>query len=98
MIWRGIIPQYLTFNRMNDALKKEGMIEMAHIRRGMMSSVPHSMKLPNTYSRDRDARTTSIMRKAKGMSDLLKTCKDPREFVKCHNSSENAVPIVNRLA
>ena len=58
---------------MNDALKKEGMIEMAHIRRGMMSSVPHSMKLPNTYSRDRDARTTSIMRKAKGMSDLLKT-------------------------
>ena len=30
MIWRGIIPQYLTFKRMNDALKKEGMIEMAH--------------------------------------------------------------------
>ena len=76
MIWRGIIPQYLTFKRMNDALKKEGMIEMAHKLRGMMSSVPHSMKLPNAYSRDRDARTTSIMRKAKGMSDLLKTCKN----------------------
>ncbi|KAK7846010.1 pentatricopeptide repeat-containing protein [Quercus suber] len=81
---------------MNNALKKEGMIEMAHKLRGMMSSVPHSMKLPNAYSRDRDARTTSIMRKAKGMSDLLKTCKDPREF-KYHNSSENAVSIVNRL-
>ena len=50
---------------MNDALKKEGMIEMAHKLRGMMFSVPHSMKLPNAYSRDRDARTTSIMRKAK---------------------------------
>ncbi|KAL0003132.1 hypothetical protein SO802_016913 [Lithocarpus litseifolius] len=45
MIWRGIIPQHLTFKRMNDALKKEGMIEMAHNLRGMMSSFPHLVKL-----------------------------------------------------
>nr|POF08426.1 pentatricopeptide repeat-containing protein, mitochondrial [Quercus suber] len=100
MIRRGIVPQYLTFQRMNDALKKEGMIEMAQKLRGMMSSVPHSMKLPNTYSRDGDAsraRRTSIMRKAEAMSDLLKTCKDPRELVKCRNSSENVVSIANLL-
>ncbi|KAM3741197.1 hypothetical protein ACB098_08G157000 [Castanea mollissima] len=100
MIRRGIVPQYLTFQRMNDALKKEGMIEMAQKLRGMMSSVPHSMKLPNTYSRDGDAsraRRTSIMRKAEAMSDLLKTCKDPRELVKCRNSSENVVSSANLL-
>lgn len=100
MIRRGIIPLYLTFQRMNNEFKKQGMTEMAQKLRDMMSSVPHSMKLPNTYGGDGDAshaRRTSIMQKAEAMSDLLKICKDPRELVKCRNSSENAVISANRL-
>ncbi|KAK4277123.1 hypothetical protein QN277_015170 [Acacia crassicarpa] len=94
MIRRGIVPQYLTFQRMNSALKKRGMIEMARKLRSLMSSVPHSTKLPNTYVEDIDeahARRQSIMQKAKAFSDMLKDTKDPRELAKYRNSSENAV-------
>lgn len=100
MIRRGIIPQYLTFQRMNNELKKQGMTEMAQKLRDMMSSVPHSMKLPNTYGGEGDssrAMKTSIMQKAEAMSDLLKTCTDPRVLVKCRNSSKNVVSSADRL-
>lgn len=100
MIRRGIIPQYLTFQRMNNELKKQGMNEMAQKLRNMMSSVPHSMKLPNTYGGEGDAsraKKTSIMQKAKAMSDLLKTCTDPRELVKCRNTSINVVSSADQL-
>lgn len=100
MIRRGIVPQYLTFQRMNNELKKQGMTEMAQKLRDMMSSVRHSMKLPNTYGGEGDAsraKKTSIMQKAEAMSDLLKTCKDPRELVKCHKSSKNVVSSADRL-
>ncbi|KAK9273907.1 hypothetical protein L1049_018719 [Liquidambar formosana] len=100
MIRRGIIPQYLTFQRMNDELKKQGMTEMARKLCELMASVPHSMKLPNTYVEDRHAsraRRTSIMQKAEVMSDILKTCRDPRELVKRRSSSENAVLSANHV-
>ncbi|KAE9599415.1 putative tetratricopeptide-like helical domain-containing protein [Lupinus albus] len=95
MIRRGIVPQYLTFQRMNAELKKKGMTEMAQRLCKLMSSVPHSTKLPNTYEQERDdayARRKSIIQKAKAFSDMLKDCKDPRELDKYRrNSSENAV-------
>ncbi|KAL5559240.1 hypothetical protein UlMin_035451 [Ulmus minor] len=100
MIRRGIVPQYLTFQRMNDELRKRGMTVIAKKLRDLMSSVPHSTSLPNTYSIDGDssrARRSSIMRKAEAMSTMLKTCKDPRELVKYRSPSENAVSVANRL-
>ncbi|XVE63554.1 hypothetical protein DITRI_Ditri07aG0029600 [Diplodiscus trichospermus] len=93
MIRRGITPQYLTFQRMNNDLKKRGMTEMLSKLCNMMSSVRSSKKLPNTYSGDEDtsrARRTSIMRKAEAMSDMLKTCNDPRELVKHRTLSKKA--------
>lgn len=94
MIRRGIIPQYLTFKRLNSALKKQGMVEMARKLCSLMSSVPHSTKLPNTYVEDIDeahARRQSIMQKAKAFSDMLKNTNDPREFAKHRSSPENVV-------
>ncbi|XP_021825275.1 pentatricopeptide repeat-containing protein At5g11310, mitochondrial [Prunus avium] len=100
MIRRGLVPQYLTFQRMNDELRKQGMTEMAHKLCNMMSSVPHSTNLPNTYVRERDAshaRRKSIIQKAEAMSDLLKTCSDPRELAKYRSSPENVVSRANQL-
>ncbi|KAF4357560.1 hypothetical protein G4B88_026939 [Cannabis sativa] len=100
MIRRGIVPQYLTFQRLNDELKNREMTEMARKVRGLMSSVPHSMKLPDTYKKDGDesrSRRSSIIRKAEAMSAILKTCNDPRELVKYRGSSENVVGKANRL-
>ncbi|GAV74839.1 PPR domain-containing protein/PPR_2 domain-containing protein [Cephalotus follicularis] len=100
MIRRGIVPQYLTFQRMNDELKKRGMTKMARKLHTMMSSVPHSTKLPNTYSEDIDAacaRRSSIMQRAEAMSNIIKTCKHPRELVKHRSSSENSVWSANQL-
>ncbi|KAK9027291.1 hypothetical protein V6N11_067129 [Hibiscus sabdariffa] len=94
MIRRGIVPQYLTFERMNNEFKKRGMTEMARKLNDMMSSVHSSKKLPNTYVGDENssrARRTSIMRKAEAMSDMLKTCNDPRELIKHRTLSGNAV-------
>lgn len=100
MIRRGIVPQYLTFQRMNDELNKNGRTGMARKLREMMSSLPHSTKLPNTYNGDGDAaraRRSSIMRKAEALSDILKTCNNPRELVKRRNSIENSVSGTNKL-
>ncbi|KAE8711249.1 Pentatricopeptide repeat-containing protein [Hibiscus syriacus] len=100
MIRRGIVPQYLTFERMNNELKKRGMTQMARKLCDMMGSVHSSKKLPNTYVGDEDssrARRTSIMRKAEAMSDMLKTCNDPRELVKHRTLSGNAVSRAGQL-
>ncbi|XP_044464611.1 pentatricopeptide repeat-containing protein At5g11310, mitochondrial-like [Mangifera indica] len=104
MIRRGTIPQYLTFQRMNDEFKRRGMSDMVQKLCNLMSSVPYSTGLPNTYSEDRNAsraaalaRRTSIMRRAEAMSDLLKTCRDPREIVKHRSSLETAVSSANQL-
>lgn len=100
MIRRGIVPQYLTFEKMNNALRNRGFIEMARKLCDMMASVPHSLKLPNTYSGDRDAsyaRKTKIIQKAEAMSDILKTCNNPRELIKRRSSFENSVSVAERL-
>ncbi|XP_050157065.1 pentatricopeptide repeat-containing protein At5g11310, mitochondrial [Malus sylvestris] len=100
MIRRGLVPQYITFQRMDDVLRKQGMNQMAWKLCKMMSSVPHSTNLPDTYVRDEDAsraRRKSIVQKAEAMSDLLKTCSDPRELVKFRRSPENLVSRANQL-
>lgn len=100
MIRRGIVPQYLTFQRLNTELKRQGMTEMAKTLCKLMSSVPHSTNLPNTYGEDRNeahARRKSIIEKAKAFSDMLKNCEDPSELGKCRSSSENAVASANCL-
>ncbi|XP_002516618.2 pentatricopeptide repeat-containing protein At5g11310, mitochondrial [Ricinus communis] len=95
MIQKGIVPQYLTFQRLNDELRKRGMVERARKLSDMMSSVPHSTNLPNTYSVEGDAlrraRRSSILQKAEAMSKILKTCNDPRELVKLKSSSQNPI-------
>ncbi|KAL4283454.1 hypothetical protein GQ457_16G004870 [Hibiscus cannabinus] len=100
LIRRGMAPRYLTFQRMNEELKKSGMAEMARKLRDMMSSIHYSNKLADTYVGDEDssqARRKSIIRKAEAMSDMLKTCKNPRELVKHRTLSENAVSRAGRL-
>uniref|UniRef100_A0A9I9CHI2 Pentatricopeptide repeat-containing protein At5g11310, mitochondrial n=1 Tax=Cucumis melo TaxID=3656 RepID=A0A9I9CHI2_CUCME len=100
MIHRGIVPQYLTFCRLHDEFLKRGLTKMASKLQEMMSSVPHSEKLPDTYNQTPDsvrARRTSIMRKAEAMSEMLKVCNDPRELVKRRSPSENAVFSANKL-
>ncbi|KAL7187532.1 hypothetical protein ACSBR1_037586 [Camellia fascicularis] len=90
MIRRGIVPQYVTYQKMIDELKIQGMTEMARKLCNVMITVPHSMKLPNTYAIDEDAsraRKTNIIQKAKAMSDTLKTCRNPRELVKRRSPS-----------
>ena len=92
MIQRGIFPHYITYQKMIDELKEQRMFKMAHKFCDLMPSVPHSIELPNAYARVEDAsraRRTSIMRKAKGMSDTLKTCRDPRELVKRRRRLKN---------
>ncbi|KAI4337369.1 hypothetical protein L6164_015796 [Bauhinia variegata] len=76
------------------------MTEMARKLCNLISSVPHSTKLPNTYVEEVDeahARRKSIMQKAKAFSDMLKNCKDPRELAKYRSSSETAVSSANCL-
>ncbi|KAF8393305.1 hypothetical protein HHK36_021546 [Tetracentron sinense] len=100
MIRRGIVPQYLTYRKLNDELKKSGRNEMARKVSDQIDSVPHSKKLPNTYSRGADgsrARKMAIMQKAEAMSDILKTCRDPKELSKLRSSSLTAVESANRL-
>ncbi|RZC75222.1 hypothetical protein C5167_050703 [Papaver somniferum] len=79
MIRRGVVPQYLTYKKLFDELKVAGMHEMARKLSVQMSSIPHEMKLPNTYrgggDRSQEMRT-SILRKAQAMSDVLKTSKN----------------------
>uniref|UniRef100_A0A6N2L0C7 Pentacotripeptide-repeat region of PRORP domain-containing protein n=1 Tax=Salix viminalis TaxID=40686 RepID=A0A6N2L0C7_SALVM len=101
MLRRGIVPQYLTFHRLNDEFRKQGMTELARRLCNLMSSVSHSKNLPNTYDVDRDAsrraRRKSILQKAEVMSEMLKTCNDPRELVKHRSSSQNPESSAIRL-
>ncbi|KAG5052391.1 hypothetical protein JHK87_004589 [Glycine soja] len=82
MIQRGIVPQYLTFQRKTPDLKKQGMTQMAPKLCKLLCSIPYSANLPNTYvevKEDAYGRRKSIIWKAKAFSDMLKDCKDPRE-------------------
>ncbi|KAE9452251.1 hypothetical protein C3L33_15845, partial [Rhododendron williamsianum] len=66
-------------------LKEQGKIEMTRKLCDMMATTPHLIKLPSANVRDEDAsraRRTSIIQKAKALSNTLKTCRDPRELVK----------------
>ncbi|CAN1169156.1 Pentatricopeptide repeat-containing protein At5g11310, mitochondrial [Linum perenne] len=101
MLRRGLVPQYLTFKRLDDELSKRGMITMSKKLRAMMSSVPHSTKLPNNYNPEKDtlrhARRKSILQKAEAMSEILKTCNDPRELVKLRGSPHNPLSTAQQL-
>ncbi|XP_027079991.2 uncharacterized protein [Coffea arabica] len=85
MIRRGLVPQYLTYQKMSFELRKQGKLKMAQKISDLMSSVPHSKKLPNTYGAHEElshARKKTIMKKAVVMSDVLKTYSNPRKLVK----------------
>ncbi|KAK3006293.1 hypothetical protein RJ639_015595 [Escallonia herrerae] len=73
LIRRGIVPQYLTFEKMSDELKKQRLSKLARKLCDTMASVPHSTKLPNTYGRKEDIsrkREASILRKAQVMTGI----------------------------
>ncbi|KAG8375510.1 hypothetical protein BUALT_Bualt10G0107300 [Buddleja alternifolia] len=100
MFRRGVVPQQLTYKRMSDDLEKRGMIEMAKKLHDLMASVPHSTKLPDTYKQVRTTsheRKISIIKRAEVVSDILKTCKSPRELVKRGGQPENAVLTAQKL-
>ncbi|KZV53904.1 pentatricopeptide repeat-containing protein mitochondrial [Dorcoceras hygrometricum] len=85
MIRRGIVPQYLTYQRMRSELHKRGMPDKAQKLHDLMSSVPHSTKLPDTRTRQRVSsreRNTCILQKAEAMAGMLKTSKDHRKLGK----------------
>ncbi|XP_047306644.1 pentatricopeptide repeat-containing protein At5g11310, mitochondrial [Impatiens glandulifera] len=80
---KGIIPLYPMFTEMIDELKAEGMNKIAEKLCDMMDSVPYSMMSARMYGRcgsEAAKRKTSILQKAKHMSDILKSHKE-REFV-----------------
>ncbi|KAK9208002.1 hypothetical protein WN944_000353 [Citrus x changshan-huyou] len=52
MIRRGVVPHYLTFKRLNDEFKKRGMTDLAQKLCDVMSSVPRSMELLDSRSKD----------------------------------------------
>lgn len=101
MIRRGLVPQYLTYQKIKTELKLQGKPEMAQKLSNMMASVAHSKNLPHTYvphGNASHARRESIMRKAEAASGLLKSCNDRGELVKRRNPLENSVSNANRLA
>ncbi|CAN0877674.1 Pentatricopeptide repeat-containing protein At5g11310, mitochondrial [Linum grandiflorum] len=97
MLSKGLVPQYLTFKRLDEELSKRGMVKMSRELRAMMSSVPHSTNLPENYDPEKDAlrfkRRKSILQKAEAMSEMLKTCNDPRELVKVRGLSRRNNPV-----
>lgn len=81
MIRKGIVPQYLTYRMLVKELRRLGRTDMAAKLSGLMGSVPHSTKLPNTYREDREQGAEmkkTILRKAQAMSDALKASSDDR--------------------
>lgn len=82
MIRRGLVPQYLTYQRLSDDLRKQGMNDKAEKLRNMMASTAHSDKLPNTYIRGGHSRRKSIIAKAQEMSNILQTSTSPRQLIK----------------
>ncbi|KAJ8751623.1 hypothetical protein K2173_025778 [Erythroxylum novogranatense] len=101
MLRRGIVPQYLTFRRLNDELQKHRMIKMAHKLSDMMSLVSHSKNLPNTYNVEGETsqheRREAILQKAEAISEVLKTCNNPRKLVKMRTASVNPLSSANQL-
>lgn len=100
MIRRGVVPQSLTYKELCDELKIAGMYEMARKLSVQMSSIPHEMKLPNTYrgggDRSQEVRT-SILRKAQAMSDVLKTSKNVQVLSKLRvRSKEPGEPKIDK--
>lgn len=98
MFRRGIVPQFLTYQRMIEELRKRGLMDLVRKLHDLMASVPHSARLPKTYKGDEDPsllRRKSILNKAKKMSYILKTCNNPRELIKRRGSSRNAVASSN---
>ncbi|KAG2300599.1 hypothetical protein Bca52824_037071 [Brassica carinata] len=103
VVRRGMIPQYITFKMIDNGLRTKGMTEMAKRLAGVMSSLPHSEKLPNTYREVVDApppgrdRRKSILHRAEAMSDVLKGCRNPRKLVKMRGSPRKTVREVEKL-
>lgn len=103
MLRRGIVPQHLTYRRMSDELERRGMTDLAQKLDDLMASVRHSAKLPDTYKKSRTRTSSSseerksIMQRAESMSDMLKTCNNPRELVKHRYRSENVVISAQKL-
>ncbi|KAJ6839546.1 putative pentatricopeptide repeat-containing protein, mitochondrial [Iris pallida] len=101
MIKKGIVPQYVTYRMLTKELRRLGMGEIERKVSELMDSVPHSTKLPGSY-REREGDEVvelrkSIMKKARVMSETLKTCKDPKELRKLKGSTESAVESANKL-
>ncbi|KAG9459380.1 hypothetical protein H6P81_003888 [Aristolochia fimbriata] len=99
MMKRGLVPEYITYTKLVQELRMAGMNQMVRRISDLMDRVPHERKLPNTYKpREKEGAhemRLKILQKAQAMSDVLKTCKDPRELRS--RREESAVAGANRL-
>ncbi|KMZ75718.1 Pentatricopeptide repeat-containing protein [Zostera marina] len=78
MIEKGLVPQYLTYQRLIKNLKRLGMIKLSNHLTGLMNCLYHSNKLPANYKHGGSEEDKSldvrkaIVYQAKTMSDILK--------------------------
>ncbi|KAK8948896.1 Pentatricopeptide repeat-containing protein [Platanthera zijinensis] len=101
MFTKGILPQYITYQKLSNELKKLGLVEMEEKLSALMNSVPHSTKLPATY-RDKGGgeeaeRKSSILKKAQAMSEALKERKDMDQLTNLKTFEETVVGKADNL-
>ncbi|KAG0485019.1 hypothetical protein HPP92_009098 [Vanilla planifolia] len=101
MLKRGLLPQYVTYHRLINELRRVGLIKLEEKLSALMDSVPHSTTLPATYSKkdadEEKKRRKLIMVKAQVLSEALKECKDTDEVTKLRTSVETLVERANKL-
>ncbi|KAH0453680.1 hypothetical protein IEQ34_018004 [Dendrobium chrysotoxum] len=101
MLRRGIVPQYITYHKLSKELKRLGMVKMEERLSALMSSVPHSTKLPATYMDNGGGvaaeRQRSILKKAQAMSEVLRERKDKNQVTKLETFEESMIEKANKL-
>ncbi|KAL8063468.1 hypothetical protein ABFX02_01G027700 [Erythranthe guttata] len=93
MLRKGIVPQHITYTRLSEEMEKNGRGELARKLHDLMKPVTRSTKMPDTCKESR----SDVMERAELMSDVLKTCNDPRELVKQRYQPENDVISAQKL-
>lgn len=96
----GFVPKYATYQTLHNQLKRKGLRELALKLSGVVATVPRSMTLPITVEGLGDIsrqRKKAVMRRSRVMSNVLKTCSDPRELAKpqgsCTSTSYGKKPV-----
>lgn len=96
----GFVPKYATYQTLHNQLKRKGLRELALKLSGVVATVPRSTTLSITVEGLGDIsrqRKKAVMRRSRVMSNVLKTCSDPRELAKpqgsCTSTSYGKKPV-----